>query len=49
MEMVKKGEESAVVLEHSHRWSKENHEGIITVVKIAFASYFSFKIAIIFI
>ena len=49
MEMVKKGEESGIVLENSHRWSKENHEGIITTVKIALASYFSFKIAIMFI
>jgi hypothetical protein len=49
MEMVKKGEESVIVLEHSHPWSNENHEGIKTAVKIAFASYFSFKIAIMFI
>ena len=47
--MVKKGEESAVVLEHSHRWSNENYEGITTAVKIAFTSYFSFKIAVMFI
>jgi len=49
MEMVKKGEESAVVLEHSHRLSNGNHEGITTAVKIAFASNFSFKIAIMFV
>jgi hypothetical protein len=49
MEIVKKGEESAVVLEHSHRWSNENHVGIITAVKIAFASYFPYKIAVMFI
>ena len=48
MEMVKKGEESAVVLEHSHRWSNKNYEGIKTAVEIVFASY-SFKIAIMFI
>jgi hypothetical protein len=38
MEMAKKGEESVIELENSHRWSNENHEGITTAVKIAFAS-----------
>jgi hypothetical protein len=47
--MVKKGEESVVVLEHSHRWSNGNHESMKTAVKIAFSSYFSFKIAIKFV
>jgi hypothetical protein len=49
MEMLKKGEESVVVQEHSHRWSKGNYESMKTAVKIAFSSYFSFKIAMKFI